>query len=293
MRYQNVSVASVAYVLPPHVVTSEAIEQAIAPTLQRLGISRGIIENLTGVRERRYFDPGVQPSQAAGWAGQRALEMAGIAPERVQVLINGSVSRDYIEPATAALVSGDLGLSRRCLHMDVSNACLGFLNGMMVIANMIELGQIDVGLVVCGETARPGVTATLERLRRPDATSDMFRDNFATLTLGSGAAGAVLCRRDLSPTRHVLHGVAYGTDTSHSRLCLATPTEMRVDPPEDGATVRWEAYVLVGASERRELPEVTTAWLEQEGQRYPVTLGKGPHLNLDRRNEVPAALLSG
>jgi 3-oxoacyl-[acyl-carrier-protein] synthase-3 len=230
MRFKNVAIESLSYALPPHVVSSASIEHTLGPTMNRMGFNPGMIESLTGVRERRWWNAGAQPSQVAAHAGRQALEKAGLGPADIDVLVNGSVSRDFIEPATAALVAGQLGLGRHVLHMDVSNACLGFLNSMIVVANMIELGQIKRGLVVSGEVARPAVSATVQRLQAANATADEFRSNFATLTLGSGASAVVMCRRDLATTSHVLHGAAYASDTRHSRLCLATEHEMRVDP---------------------------------------------------------------
>lgn len=229
MRYQNVCIEAVGYALPPHVITSSDLEDAIRPTLQRLGFPPGQIEQLSGVKERRFWDPGTRPSDVAAIAGERALERAGIPRDRVQCLVNTSVSRDHLEPATAALVAGKMGLSRSVMAFDVSNACLGFLNGMIAVANMIELGQIDVALVVDGESCREPVTHTLGRLGRPDTTMQDLRDNFATLTLGSGAAAAVLVRRDLSRTGHVLRGALGRSSPEHHTLCYGDVTGMTTD----------------------------------------------------------------
>ena len=229
MRYHNVCIEAVGYALPPHVVTSRDLEEAIRPTLQRLGFPPGQIEQLSGVKERRFWDPGTRPSEVAAIAGQRALERAGIPADRVQCLVNTSVCRDHLEPATAALVAGRMGLARQVICFDIANACLGFLNGMMAAANMIELGQIDVALVVDGESCREPVTHTLGRLARPDATVQMLRDNFATLTLGSGAVAAVLVRRDLSRSGHVLHGAVVRSSPEHHTLCYGDHTGMTTD----------------------------------------------------------------
>lgn len=229
MRYQNVCIEAVGYVLPPHVVTSGDLEDAIRPTLQRLGFPPGQIERLSGVKERRFWDPGTRPSEVAARAGFQALERAGIPLDRVQCLVNTSVCRDHLEPATAALVAGRMQMPHHVICFDVANACLGFLNGMMIAANMIELGQIDVALVVDGESCREPVTHTLGRLARPDTTIEQLRDNFATLTLGSGAVAAVLVRRDLSRTGHLLHGGVVRSAPEHHTLCYGDITGMTTD----------------------------------------------------------------
>ncbi len=230
MRFNNTCIESVGYVLPPHVIPSSQLEEAIRPTLDRLGLPPGQLEKLSGVKERRWWDPGVQPSTVAAMAGERALENAGIGRDKIQCLINTSVCRDYLEPATASMVAGKMNLPRNAFCFDIANACLGFLNGIATAANMIELGQIDTALVVDGESSREPVTATVHRLNSPLATSDTFRDNFATLTLGSGAAAAVITRKDLSRTGHSVNGVVMRSATEFNELCLGNPTEMKADP---------------------------------------------------------------
>ena len=70
---------------------------------------------------------------------------------------------------------------------------------MDIASRMIERGEIDYALVVDGETADLAYEKTLERLRRSDITEEQFRNEMATLTLGSGAAAMVLARAELAP----------------------------------------------------------------------------------------------
>jgi 3-oxoacyl-[acyl-carrier-protein] synthase III len=230
VRWENVCIESIGYVLPPHVVSSNDLEEAVRPTLQRLGLPPGQIEKLSGVKERRWWDPGVQPSVVAAMAGEKALEKAGVAKSEVQALINTSVCRDYLEPATASMAAGHMKLPRSAMCFDIANACLGFLNGIATAANMIELGQIDTALIVDGESSRDPVTATLHRLASPLSTVDTFRDNFATLTLGSGAVAAVVRRRDKSRNQHRVRGAVMRSATEFNQLCLGNHTEMKADP---------------------------------------------------------------
>ena len=112
---------------------------------------------------------------------------------------------------------------------DIGNACLAFINAMEVVGNMIERGQVDYGIIVDGEGSRYTQEQTIERLLRPEAGIVDFRDNFATLTLGSGAGAMILARSDLAPDRpRVLGGVALAA-TAHNRLCLGQPDRMTTD----------------------------------------------------------------
>jgi len=229
MRFEHVAIEGIAHVLPPHTIPSTALEERLSGLMKRLGFPPGTIEKLTGVRERRWWDPGVKCSQGAALAAHKVLEQTGIAPEQVQALVNGSVSRDYLEPATATLVAGQLGLSPASMNFDVTNACLGFLNGMVAVANMIELGQIETGVVVASEVTREGIEHTLARLAAQGVTGDDFRNNFASLTLGSAAVACVLRRAEVSRSPHRLRGVVWRADTTHNDLCVASHLEMRAD----------------------------------------------------------------
>src|SRR5262249_23359473 len=147
------------------------------------------------------------PSQAASLVGARAIEAAGIDPRVVGCVVNASVCRDFLEPSTACLVHHNLGLSASALAFDVTNACLGFLNGLMIVGNMIELGQIAAGLVVCAECAETVIEDTIRFLLREEPSNGRLKLAFATLTLGSGAAAMVLTHESISPTkRHLLGG---------------------------------------------------------------------------------------
>ncbi|MDR3077738.1 MAG: 3-oxoacyl-ACP synthase III, partial [Planctomycetota bacterium] len=155
MRFRDAFVKSAAIVLPPRVVSSLEIEARLAPVYERLRLSAGRLELMTGIRERRFWDPGTRSSAAAARAGEEAIRQAGIPRESLGCLIHASVCRDYLEPATASLVHERLGLSGDAVIFDLSNACLGVLNGMVQAAIMIDAGQIESALVVSGETAEP------------------------------------------------------------------------------------------------------------------------------------------
>lgn len=245
MKYENVCIEGMGYVIPEQVVTSSWFEEQLAPIYRRLNIKRSFFERITGIYERRWWNDGIQPSDGATMAGKLAMEQAGVAVNDVDCLINASVCRDYIEPATAAFVHNNLGLRPDAMSFDVVNACLGFLNGMVNIANMIELGQIQVGLVVAAESPRAGQLATLQRMLGDGITRDDLRDNLASFTLGAAAVAMVLTHKSLSKTgRRLVGGVSYSA-TQNNYLCVAQRTWMRTDSTallEEGAKVVHKAW---------------------------------------------------
>jgi len=220
MRYRNVCLEAFGYTLPEVVLTSEELERRLAPLYQRLRLPEGRLELMTGIRERRFWSPGVLPSEKSIESGQRAIAAAGIDPLHIGALIHASVCRDYLEPATACRVHHGLGLPRECLVYDVSNACLGLLNGAVQIANMIELGQIRAGLVVGTESSRQLVETTVKTLNTDTSlTRRQLKLAVASLTIGSGSCAILLADRELSRTDNRLLAATAQANTDFHGLC--------------------------------------------------------------------------
>jgi 3-oxoacyl-[acyl-carrier-protein] synthase III len=275
MIFQNVAIETVACELAPHIIFSADIERQLAATMERLGMQPGLLEGLTGIRERRFWDPGVMPSEVATRAAEKALAESGISREKIGCLVNTSVCKDYIEPSVASLVHGNLGLSSPCMNYDIGNACLGFINGMINLCLMIEAGIIRYGMVVDGEGSRQAIEATIARLAQENTTEKIFRQNFATLTLGSGAVAMILCHRDNSRNGHMIDGAVTRSATQYSRLCLGQPEEMIADA--HGVLVHGvELALKTWQVARRELP----AWSDEELDLY------APHQVSARNMEV-------
>jgi 3-oxoacyl-[acyl-carrier-protein] synthase-3 len=220
MHYQNVCLESLGYTLPDEIVTSDEIERRLAPLYRRLRLPEGRLELMSGIRERRFWPRGMRPSEKSIESGRRAIQSAGIDPREIGCLIHGSVCRDYLEPATACSVHHALGLPEECLVYDVSNACLGMLNGMLQVANLIELGQIRAGLVVGTEDSRSLVKSTIDALNRDESlTRDSVKPAFASLTIGSASAAVLLVHKDISRTGNRLAAASARARTSHFELC--------------------------------------------------------------------------
>jgi 3-oxoacyl-[acyl-carrier-protein] synthase-3 len=226
IRYDKVQILGIAHVDAPCSMASEEIEERLEPTMERLGISRGILKRLSGVEARKVWDEGFRPSEGATQAAEKALEATDVDRGSIGVLVNTSVCRDEVEPATAGFVHRNLDLSSRCLSFDIGNACLAFINGMQAVANMIEAGQTRLGMVVNAENTRYATERTIERLLRPDTTWETFRDNFATLTLGCGAVAMILGRSDGGSNEHRFLGGVTLAATEYSRLCCAQVDHM-------------------------------------------------------------------
>jgi 3-oxoacyl-[acyl-carrier-protein] synthase-3 len=220
MKYRHVCLESLGYTLPDQIVTSDEIEARLAPLYQRLRLPAGRLELMSGIRQRRFWPVGTLPSQGSVASAQRAIGAAGIARKQIGALVHASVCRDYLEPATASRVHHELGLPEECLVYDVSNACLGLLDGMLQVANMIELGQIAAGLVVGTEDARHLVETTIAALNADLSLSrEDVKRAVASLTIGSGSVAVVLVHRAISRTGNRLVSATALARTAAHALC--------------------------------------------------------------------------
>ncbi|NLZ17426.1 MAG: 3-oxoacyl-ACP synthase III [Desulfobulbaceae bacterium] len=220
MLYQNVCLQAFGMALPPRELSSTELENELQPLYERLKLPSGRLELMTGISSRRFWPEGTKPSEAAAKAGKKALEASGINPEDIGCLLFTSVSRDMMEPATAAFVHRNLGLPASCQLFDLSNACLGFLNGMLILANMLELGQIKAGLIVAGETAEDLIDSTLRHMLADQSlTRKSVKPLFASLTIGSGAVALVMTNRSFHDSGHYLCGGTYQANSNYNHLC--------------------------------------------------------------------------
>lgn len=232
-RFKNVRIENLITALAPERVTSDALEAEMAPTYERLGIPSRCIQGLTGIVARRFWGEDTPLAEPAVDVARRCLQTAGMgeanATKRLGLLVNTSVSKEYLEPSAAALIHGDLGLSPDVENFDLSNACLGFVAGMSLAGTLIESRSIDAALVVAAESSRKVVQSTIARLLEPTSTMDDYKSFLPTLTLGSGAVAMLLVHTDFATSEKRFDGVVTGAATAHNRICMGTYDWMRTD----------------------------------------------------------------
>jgi 3-oxoacyl-[acyl-carrier-protein] synthase-3 len=220
MKYSNVCIEGFAYCLPEEVITTDSLEKRCAPLYQRLNLPEGRLEALTGIKERRIWTSGKTPGQQSVLTVQKLIEQTGFDPNKVGALIHGSVCRDFLEPATACSVHRALNFPPTGFVYDISNACLGIVSGMIQIADMIELGHIEAGIVVGTESSRSLMETTIRHLNTDlSLTRKSVKSAFASLTIGSGSAAVLLAHRNISHTGNRLLGGVVHAETQFCDLC--------------------------------------------------------------------------
>jgi acyl-CoA:acyl-CoA alkyltransferase len=229
MLYQNVFFESFGTFLPENTLSSSEIETKLSSVYERLKLPYGRLELISGVKERRLWNKGTLPSAVAVKAAEKALARSEVSYDDIGCLVHASISRDYLEPATSSKIHHDLHLGPQTILYDLSNACLGFMNAILNVADMIELGKIKAGLVVAAECAETLYQGTLEVLLHDlSLTRESIKSHFASLTTGSGAVALVLTSRACHRKGCRLKGGAVRNATKHHRLCIGGNSSSRL-----------------------------------------------------------------
>ncbi len=162
--------------LPEKVITNSDLEKLV-------DTSDKWITERTGIKERRQAAPHETTSSLSVEAAKKALEMAGITPEHLDLIICSTISPDMPLPATASLIQRDLGAGT-CCAFDLAAACSGFLFGLTVVDQFVKTGKSKYALVIGAEL----LSRYLDYQDR--ATCVIFGDGVAAGVLGAVNSGS-------------------------------------------------------------------------------------------------------
>lgn len=137
-------VVGVGSYLPGKPVTNDDLAARGIDTSDEWIVSR------TGIRSRHLAAPEVTSSQLAVEAARRALEMADVQPEALDLIIVATSTPDFIFPSTACLVQGKLG-NKGATAFDVQAVCAGFTYALSIAEKFIRSGSHKKALVIGAE----------------------------------------------------------------------------------------------------------------------------------------------
>ncbi|MES9941309.1 MAG: beta-ketoacyl-ACP synthase III [Candidatus Thiodiazotropha sp. 6PLUC2] len=130
--------------LPEKVVTNQDLEKIVDTTDQ------WIVER-TGIRKRHIAEEGECTCDLAEKAARNALDMAGLKPEQIDLIVVATTTADQVFPSTACLLQARLGI-RGPAAFDVQAVCTGFVYALGVAEKFIQTGAAKKALVVGAET---------------------------------------------------------------------------------------------------------------------------------------------
>jgi len=130
--------------VPQHVLTNDSLAQVV-------DTSDEWIRTRTGIYERHVVEDDETTASMAIQAARQALDVAGLRPTQLDLIIVATVTSDYLFPATACLVQDALGASRAAAF-DLSAGCSGFVYGLSIAAHLLSGGVYRTALVIGAET---------------------------------------------------------------------------------------------------------------------------------------------
>ena len=149
-------IAGIGHYVPSRVVTNAELEPL-------MNTSDAWIQERTGIKERRWFEEGKDTTaNMAAHAARKALEMAGLTPNDVQLIVFATLSPDYFFPGSGVLLQRELGITNNCPALDVRNQCSGFVYGLSVADQFVRTGMYDTVLVVGSEIHSSGLDISPE-----------------------------------------------------------------------------------------------------------------------------------
>jgi 3-oxoacyl-[acyl-carrier-protein] synthase-3 len=208
---------SLGVYLPEKVVTTEEL---IGRMSQKPAFN---LEDLTGIRSRRWRNEKEDSYTLALKAARRCLDASSYDPADLDVIICSSITRFkdglsfYMEPALSKSLKVALGMRPDAVNFDISNACAGMLTGLNILNNMIRSGQARNGMVVSGECITPISETALKEIRDP------VDRQFASLTVGDSGAAYILDRAAETDGR--IEFSDFITFADFSELCFGMPSE--------------------------------------------------------------------
>jgi 3-oxoacyl-[acyl-carrier-protein] synthase-3 len=161
----------------PEKILSNADLELMVDTSDEWIISR------TGIEERRIASPGEYTSTFATKAAERALEMAGVTADEIELIIVATVTPDFPFPATACLVQNNINATRAAAF-DISAACSGFLYGLSLVEKMVLTGTVRKALVIGAEVLSRVVDWSDRN------TCCLFGDGSGAVVVGSAENGS-------------------------------------------------------------------------------------------------------
>jgi 3-oxoacyl-[acyl-carrier-protein] synthase-3 len=186
------SISGVGSYVPEKTLTNADLERMV-------DTSDEWITSRTGIKERRLAAKDQFTSDLAALAAQRALKMAGVSAEQVDLIIVATITPDMFFPSTACLVQRIIG-ARRAAAFDIEAACSGFIYGLEIAQQFIMSRTYDTVLVVGADKLSSIVN---------------WRDRNTCVLFGDGAGAAVLQNR---PQAHGLLTAVMGADGNKSDL---------------------------------------------------------------------------
>jgi len=214
------SIAGVGSYVPERILTNAELEKMV-------NTSDEWITTRTGIKERRLAAKDEFTSDLAAHAAQRAMQMAGVTADQIDLIIVATITPDMPFPSTACLVQKKIG-ARRAAAFDIEAACSGFIYALEIAQQFIMSRTYDTVLVIGAEKLSSIVD---------------WQDRNTCVLFGDGAGAAVLHNR---PNAHGLLTAVMGADGNKANLLFMAGGGSRCPATADSVAARMHYLRMEG-----------------------------------------------
>jgi 3-oxoacyl-[acyl-carrier-protein] synthase III len=127
---------------------------------KRIGRMRSVMKQLLGVEYCHYaIDPRTRQATEtnttmATKSAKKAMAMAGVKPEDVDLIVYAGILYDYMCPPNSVFVQEALGI-KRCAEMSIHSNCTAIYKALQVATDLVALGRYRNALVVSSQLSSP------------------------------------------------------------------------------------------------------------------------------------------
>jgi len=200
-------IAGIGSFLPEKVITNKDLEKTI-------DTSDEWIRERTGIKRRHIASDGETTSSMGLEAARRAMEMAGVGPDDIDLIVVGTATPDKVFPATACIIQRQLGVAGSAAF-DVQAVCSGFVYALDIANRYICTGGAKTAIVIGSET--------LSRIINWEdrGTAVLFGDGAGAVVLQASEEPGILSAHIHADGKyeellHVEHGVSVGYDITRA-----------------------------------------------------------------------------
>lgn len=196
-------IVSTGMYVPPKVVKNADLETM-------MDTSDEWIQQRSGIKERRWVEPGITTLSMAAEASKQAIERAKIAVDDIDLIIFGALITDYIFPGTGVLLQRELGFKNAVPAFDIRNQCSGFVYAMNMADAFIKSGMYKKILIVASEIH----STTLDLTTQGRDVAVLFGDG----------AGAMIVEASEDGTSEIIDSEIHSEGVFAEKLALMKPS---------------------------------------------------------------------
>ena len=245
---RTVSITGVGSYVPEKILTNAELEKMVET-------SDEWITSRTGIKERRIAAQDEFTSDMAAKAAQRAMKMAGVTGEQIDLIIVATITPDMPFPATACLVQQKIG-AKRAAAFDLEAACSGFIYGLEVAQQFVNSRTYDTVLVVGAEKLSSIVDWT---------------DRNTCVLFGDGAGAAILQNRENS---HGLLTAVMGANGENADLLFMPGGGSRCPATKDSVDARLHYLRMEGKETFKSAVQAMQSAAEEALRRCELDISK-------------------